>query len=88
MPRTGVFICHCGTNIAGTVDIARAIEASRNFPGVVHADEYRYLCSEMGQDLIKNAIKELWLAPARRACMKALFAKRLLKQGLTLICWK
>jgi len=58
MPRTGIFICHCGSNIAGTVDIARAIDASRNFPGVVHVDEYRYLCSEMGQDLIKNAIKE------------------------------
>ncbi len=58
MPRTGVFICHCGTNIAGTVDIDSALEASRDFPGVVHADEYRYLCSEMGQDLIKNAIKE------------------------------
>jgi len=48
LPRTGVFICHCGTNISGTVDIERAVEASRNFPGVVHADEYRYLCSEMG----------------------------------------
>ena len=58
MPRTGVFICHCGTNIAGTVDIDRSLEAARNFPGVVHADEYRYLCSEMGQDIIKKAITE------------------------------
>ncbi|MCJ7807079.1 MAG: CoB--CoM heterodisulfide reductase iron-sulfur subunit A family protein, partial [Clostridia bacterium] len=58
MPRTGVFICHCGTNIAGTVDIEKSIEAARGFPGVVHTDEYRYLCSELGQDLIKKAIKE------------------------------
>ena len=58
MPRTGVFICHCGTNIAGTVNIDQAIEASRDFPGVVHADEYRYLCSEMGQDIIKKAIED------------------------------
>ncbi|MGM0652102.1 MAG: disulfide reductase, partial [Bacillota bacterium] len=58
MPRTGVFICHCGSNIAGTVNIDEAVEASRNFPGVVHADEYRYLCSEMGQDMIKKAIEE------------------------------
>ncbi len=58
MPRTGVFICHCGSNIAGTVDIDQALEASRNFPGVVHADEYRYLCSEVGQDIIKKAIEE------------------------------
>ncbi len=58
MARTGVFVCHCGTNIAGTVDIDQSVEASRGFPGVVHAGEYRYLCSEMGQDLIKNAIEE------------------------------
>ncbi|MDW7739123.1 MAG: CoB--CoM heterodisulfide reductase iron-sulfur subunit A family protein [Bacillota bacterium] len=58
MPRTGVFICHCGTNIAGTVDIEKTVKASRSFPGVVHADDYRYLCSEMGQDIIKNAIKD------------------------------
>ena len=56
MPRTGVFICHCGTNIAGTVNIKEAVEAARSFPGVVYADEYRYLCSEMGQDLIKESI--------------------------------
>ncbi len=58
MPRTGVFICHCGTNIAGTVNIEKAAAASRNFPGAVHVEDYRYLCSEMGQDIIKKAIKE------------------------------
>ncbi|MFO7951617.1 MAG: CoB--CoM heterodisulfide reductase iron-sulfur subunit A family protein [Bacillota bacterium] len=58
MPRTGVFVCHCGTNIAGTVDIDKVLEAARGFPGVIHADEYRYLCSEMGQDMIREAIKE------------------------------
>lgn len=57
MPKTGVFICHCGTNIAGTVNIEKAVEAARNFPGVVHAEDYRYLCSEMGQDLIKKTIQ-------------------------------
>ncbi|MFO8192618.1 MAG: CoB--CoM heterodisulfide reductase iron-sulfur subunit A family protein [Bacillota bacterium] len=58
MPRTGVFICHCGTNIAATVDIDKVVESARSFPGVVHAEDYRYLCSEVGQDLIKKAIKE------------------------------
>ncbi|MEW5784177.1 MAG: CoB--CoM heterodisulfide reductase iron-sulfur subunit A family protein [Bacillota bacterium] len=57
MPRVGVFICWCGTNIAGTVDIETVVETARNFPGVVHTADYRYLCSEIGQDLIKEAIK-------------------------------
>jgi len=56
LSRTGVFICHCGTNISGTVDIDRAVNAAADFPGVVHAGEYRYLCSELGQDMIKKAI--------------------------------
>ncbi len=58
MPRVGVFICWCGTNIAGTVDIERVVEAARAFPGVVYAGDYRYLCSEIGQDLIKDTIKK------------------------------
>ncbi|HED23709.1 MAG TPA: CoB--CoM heterodisulfide reductase iron-sulfur subunit A family protein [Firmicutes bacterium] len=58
MPRTGVFICHCGTNIAATVDIDKVVEAARSFPGVVHAEDYRYLCSEVGQDLIKKSIRD------------------------------
>lgn len=57
MPRVGVFICWCGSNIAGTVDIEKVLEAARRFPGVVYAADYRYLCSEIGQDLIKEAIK-------------------------------
>ncbi|HSW36417.1 MAG TPA: disulfide reductase, partial [Candidatus Limnocylindrales bacterium] len=57
MPRVGVFICWCGTNIAGTVDIGKVIEDVRSFPDVVYVDEYRYLCSEVGQELIKKAIE-------------------------------
>jgi len=53
-----VFICHCGTNIAATVDIDKVVEAARSFPGVVHAEDYRYLCSEVGQDLIKKSIRD------------------------------
>lgn len=58
MPRTGVFVCHCGTNISATVNIKEAVEVSGSFPGVVYAGDYQYLCSETGQDLIKTAIKE------------------------------
>ena len=58
MPRIGVFICWCGTNIAGTVEIEQVVNAARSFPGVVYAGDYRYLCSEVGQKLIKDTIKK------------------------------
>lgn len=58
MQRIGVFICHCGTNIAATVDVERVTEAVRKEPGVVYAVNYQYMCSENGQQLIKNAIAE------------------------------
>ncbi len=56
MARIGVFICHCGTNIAGTVDITRVIETTRQLPMVVHAEENKYNCSEPGQAAIRHAI--------------------------------
>ncbi len=57
-PRVGVFICHCGSNIAGTVDVGRVREAAEKLPGVVVAKENRYTCSDLGQDEIIKAIKE------------------------------
>ena len=58
MQRIGVFVCHCGTNIAGTVDVKAVAAALGNEPGVVVAEDYQYMCSQAGQDLIKNAIRE------------------------------
>ena len=58
MARTGIFICHCGTNIAGTVDVEKVAQAAEDFPGVVHSTTYKYMCSEPGQQLIKDTIKE------------------------------
>ena len=58
MPRIGVFICHCGENIAGTVDAAAVAQACAELPGVVHSVDYKYMCSDPGQNLIKEAIKE------------------------------
>ena len=58
MQRIGVFICHCGSNIAATVDVERVTEALAKEPGVVYAVNYQYMCSENGQQLIKNAIAE------------------------------
>ena len=58
MQRIGVFVCWCGSNIAGTVDVKRVAEALANEPGVVHSANYQYMCSQAGQELIKEAIKE------------------------------
>jgi heterodisulfide reductase subunit A len=58
MPRIGVFICHCGENIAGTVDTAAVAKACSELPGVVHSIDYKYMCSDPGQNQIKEAIKE------------------------------
>ena len=58
MQRIGVFVCHCGTNIAGTVDVKVVAEALGKEAGVVVSTEYQYMCSQAGQELIKNAIKE------------------------------
>lgn len=58
MSRIGVFVCHCGTNIAGALDVERVAEASKSFPGVLHAETYKYLCSDQGQQIIKDAIEE------------------------------
>ncbi|MBQ7034195.1 MAG: CoB--CoM heterodisulfide reductase iron-sulfur subunit A family protein [Clostridia bacterium] len=58
MQRIGVFVCWCGSNIAGTVDVKAVAEALKSEPGVVFSTDYQYMCSQAGQDLIKNAVKE------------------------------
>jgi heterodisulfide reductase subunit A-like polyferredoxin len=58
MSRIGVFICHCGTNIASVVDVAKVVETIKNIPDVVAAQDLKYSCSALGQGAIKAAIKE------------------------------
>ena len=58
MQRIGVFVCWCGTNIAATVDVVKVAEILRAEPNVVVSENYQYMCSENGQALIRNAIKE------------------------------
>ena len=58
MQRIGVFVCHCGTNIAGTVDVKAVAEALQNEPGVAISTDYPYMCSQAGQDMIRAAIAE------------------------------
>ncbi len=58
MQRIGVFVCHCGTNIAATVDVKAVAEALSHEQSVVYSREYTYMCSEAGQNMIKDAIRE------------------------------
>ena len=56
--RIGVYICHCGTNIAKTIDVIRVAELLKEIPGVVVSRHYRFMCSDPGQELIQKDIKE------------------------------
>ena len=58
MQRIGVFVCWCGTNIAGTVDVKAVAEALKYEPGVVFSADYQYMCSQAGQNMIIEAVKE------------------------------
>ena len=58
MRKIGVFVCHCGLNIAGTVDVQRVVEAIKKYPGVAFATDYKYMCSDPGQALIKQSIAD------------------------------
>jgi heterodisulfide reductase subunit A len=59
--KIGVYICHCGLNIAGTVNVEEVAKYAGTLPNVIVARHYRYMCSDPGQDLIKGDIKNLGL---------------------------
>ena len=61
MQRIGVFVCWCGSNIAATVDVEAVSEALGHEPGVVFSTNYQYMCSQTGQDMIKEKIYEYGL---------------------------
>jgi len=58
MARIGVFLCHCGSNIAGAVNIPEVAEAARKLPHVVHVEDNKFTCSDPGQASIQQAITE------------------------------
>lgn len=58
MQKIGVFVCWCGSNIAATVDVEAVSQALSKEPGVVFSTNYQYMCSQTGQDLIQDKIKE------------------------------
>ncbi len=57
-PRIGVFVCHCGHNIAGTVDVESVAQMAAKLPGVTYATDEMFMCADAGQQLIKDKIKE------------------------------
>lgn len=59
--RIGVYVCHCGTNIAGSVNVKRVAKSASTFPNVVVARDYTYVCSDAGQALIKQDVKNFKL---------------------------
>lgn len=56
--RVGVFVCQCGTNIEASVETEKVAEYAKTLPGVVYSTTYKYMCSDPGQEMIRNAIKE------------------------------
>ncbi|MBS3817865.1 MAG: CoB--CoM heterodisulfide reductase iron-sulfur subunit A family protein, partial [Candidatus Thermoplasmatota archaeon] len=58
MSGIGVFICHCGSNIAGSVDVDELTEYASDLNGVTFATNYKYMCSDPGQELIKDSVKK------------------------------
>lgn len=83
--KTGIFICHCGHNIKGTVDIERLKEYFTGLDNVTSVEDYPFMCSEPGQALIKNNIEKYGLERVIiSACTKALHQdmfKNLVKEG-------
>ena len=57
-PRVGFYICHCGTNIAGIIDVAEVQKYAAGLPGVAVSRDYKYMCSDPGQEMIAKDIKE------------------------------
>ena len=87
MARIGVFVCHCGFNIASTVDVQRVAEVLRDYPGVAFTADYKYMCSDPGQALIQQAITEhnldgVVVAACSPAMHEATFRKAAAAAGL------
>ena len=57
-PKIGVFICHCGVNIAGVVDPEKLAEYAKTLPDVVYTTDYKFFCSDNGQQMIKEKIED------------------------------
>ena len=83
-PKVGVYVCHCGTNIAGIVNVEAVrdwVQQNLGKDGVVISRDYKFMCSSLGQELIEKDIKELGLervvvAACSLICMRRLSGPR------------
>ncbi len=66
--KIGVFVCHCGINIASTVNVKKLVKFSEKLDDVVVSKEYKYMCSDVGANLIKDSIKKHKLDSVVIAC--------------------
>ncbi len=85
--RVGVFVCHCGENIAGKVDVAEVARFARGLPNVEYATDYLFMCSKQGVELVKRAVEEHGLtATVVASCSReqhwATFATAIAEKGL------
>ncbi|MFW9999783.1 MAG: FAD-dependent oxidoreductase [Candidatus Hodarchaeota archaeon] len=86
-PRIGVFICRCGVNIAGYMDVPKLVDYTKTLPNVVYSMENKYSCSQLTQDIIKEKIEELNLnrvvvAACTPRTHEPLFQKTIREAGL------
>lgn len=85
--RTGVFLCHCGGNISDVVDVERVASEAAQLPGVVHAVTHMFCCSDPGQAVIEQAIREhnlnrVIVAACSPSLHEATFRKTVARAGL------
>ncbi|MDA8243400.1 MAG: CoB--CoM heterodisulfide reductase iron-sulfur subunit A family protein [Elusimicrobia bacterium] len=87
LPKVGFYICHCGTNIAGTIDVAAVRDYAAGLPGVAVARDYKYMCSDPGQELIaadieKYALERIVVSACSPNLHEETFRKAAAKGGL------
>lgn len=81
-PHVGVFVCHCGTNIAGVIDVERVVKEVQDMEEVEITRHHDFMCSEQGQDLIKNAIKKQNINRIVVACCTPKFHEKTFRRCL------
>lgn len=80
--RVGVFVCHCGSNIGGVVDVAAVTAQAGDLEAVVYARDLRYACSEEGQEIIRKATEDLNLNRVVVAACTPLYHERVFAANL------
>jgi heterodisulfide reductase subunit A-like polyferredoxin len=86
-PRIGVFVCHCGSNIAGTVDVEKVTESVKNQPGVVFATHTMYTCSDASlsnikEQIVHNRLNRVVVASCTPRTHEPIFRETLREAGL------